>query len=60
MTPVILGRNKNAVMETFVELEEQIKKAGLPINQDKTKYMCVSRSRHNERNTPDVGGCRFE
>ena len=46
--------------ETFTELEEQIKNAVLSINQDETKYMCVSRSGHNERNTLDVGGYSFE
>lgn len=34
---VILGLNKNAVREKFIELEEQMKKAGLSINLDKTK-----------------------
>ena len=29
---VILGCNKNAGRETFIELEEQVKKAGLSVN----------------------------
>ena len=33
---VILGHKTNAVRETFIELEEQIKKARLTINHDKT------------------------
>ena len=32
----------------------------MSINQDKTKYMCVSRSRHNESNTLDAGDYSFE
>ena len=43
----------------MIKLEEQIKKAGLSINQGKTMQMRVSRSRRNERNTLDDGDYSF-
>lgn len=41
---------------TFIELEEQIKKAWLSVKYDKTKYNWILGRTYNKRNPLDVGG----
>jgi hypothetical protein len=39
----IVGRNKNALKDTLVSIESDARKRGLLINENKTKYMEVTR-----------------
>jgi hypothetical protein len=42
---VLLGRSVNHLRETLEELKQGAKKVGLEINEDKTKYMIVTRNK---------------
>jgi thermostable 8-oxoguanine DNA glycosylase len=42
---VLLGRSVNYLKETLEELKQGAKKVGLEINQDKTKYMIMTRNK---------------
>jgi len=39
----IVSRNKNALKDTLVNVESEVKERGLLINKNKTKYMEVKR-----------------
>jgi len=43
----IVGRNKNALKDTLVNIESEARKKGLRINENKTKYMEVTRAANN-------------
>jgi sorting nexin-29 len=43
----IVGRNKNALKDTLVNIESEARKRGLLINENKTKYMDVRRAASN-------------
>jgi hypothetical protein len=43
----IVGRNKNALKDTLVSIESKARKRGLLINENKTKYMEVTRGASN-------------
>jgi len=43
----IVGRNKNALKDTLVNIESKARKRGLQINENKTKYMEVMRAASN-------------
>jgi hypothetical protein len=40
----IVSRNKNALKDTLVDIESEARKRGLLINENKTKYMEVTRT----------------
>jgi hypothetical protein len=40
----IVGRNKNALKDTLVNIESEARKRGFLINKSKTKYMEVTRA----------------
>jgi len=42
-----VGRNKNALRDTLVNVESEARKRGLRINENKTKYMEVTRAASN-------------
>jgi hypothetical protein len=44
---IILSRNKNALKDTPVDTESEARKRGLRINENKTKYMEVTRAASN-------------
>jgi Reverse transcriptase (RNA-dependent DNA polymerase) len=48
----IIGRSQAAVRKAFLALERKANKAGLKINESKTKYMIAA---GNERTIRDVG-----
>ena len=39
---VLVARNKNVLKDTFIEMEREVSKIGLEVNEAKTKYMKVS------------------
>jgi hypothetical protein len=39
----VVGRNKNALKDTLVNIDSKARKRGLRINENKTKYMEVMR-----------------
>ena len=43
----IVGRSKNALKDTIVNIESEARKRGLRINENKTKYMDVTRAASN-------------
>jgi hypothetical protein len=43
----IMNRNKNALKDTLVNIESEARKRGLRINENKTKYMEVTRAASN-------------
>jgi len=43
----IVGRNKNALRDTLVNVDSEARKRGLRINENKTKHMEVSRAASN-------------
>jgi len=43
----IVGRNKNALKDTLVNIESEARKRGLRINENKNKYMEVTRASSN-------------
>jgi hypothetical protein len=43
----IVGRNKNVLKNTLVSIESEARKRGLLINENKTKYMEVTRAASN-------------
>jgi len=43
----LVGRNKNALKDTLVNTQKEARKRGLRINEDKTKYMEVTRAESN-------------
>jgi hypothetical protein len=43
----IVGRNKNALKDTLVNIESEARKRGLRINENKTKYVEVTRASSN-------------
>jgi len=43
----IVGRNKNALKDTLVNIKSEARKRGLRINENKTKYMEVTRAASN-------------
>jgi hypothetical protein len=43
----IVGRNKNALKDTLVNIESEARKRGFLINKNKTKYMEVTRATSN-------------
>jgi hypothetical protein len=43
----IVSRNKNALRDTLVNIESEARKRGLRINENKTKYMEVTRAASN-------------
>jgi hypothetical protein len=47
---VIVGRNKNALKDTLVNIENETRKRGLRINENKTKYMEVKTAASNSDN----------
>jgi hypothetical protein len=48
----IVGRSQSAVRDAYLALEGEAAKAGLKINEQKTKYMIATR---NDRTIRDVG-----
>jgi hypothetical protein len=50
---VLLGRSVNYLKETLEELKQGAKKVGLEINQDKTKYMIMSRNKDKWQKVQD-------
>lgn len=56
---VILGNTRQEIIETASELLETSKKMGLCVNQEKTKFMVLSRSNENQHNL-QVGNLIFE
>lgn len=47
---VILARSTIAMKEAFILLERAAEKFGLAINEEKTKYMCISKRRNDRQN----------
>ncbi|KAL4142514.1 hypothetical protein QTP88_004958 [Uroleucon formosanum] len=47
---VILGNSRNEVKQTTIKFLEAGKIMGLEVNQEKTKYMCISRNDRNDLN----------
>jgi len=45
---VILGYSRNEVKQTTIKFLEAGKIMGLEVNQEKTKYMCISRNDRND------------
>jgi hypothetical protein len=43
----IVGRNKSALKDTLVSIENEARKSGLRINENKTMYMEVTRAASN-------------
>jgi len=56
---VILGNTRQEIIQTTSELLEVSKKMGLCVNQEKTKFMVLSRSNENQYNL-QVGNLTFE
>jgi hypothetical protein len=56
----IIGRTTVDVKEAFVPLEEAAKNLGLKINEDKTKYMWVTRRKARKQQNLTVGDYNFE
>jgi hypothetical protein len=50
---VLLGRSVNYLKETSEEFKQGAKKVGLEINQDKTKYMIMTRNKDNWHGVQD-------
>jgi len=44
----IMSRSKNALKDTFSNIEQEARKRGLLVNGNKTKYMQVTRAVHND------------
>lgn len=45
---VLVARNKNVLKDTFIEMEREVSKIGLEVNEAKTKYMKVSAKENRE------------
>ena len=56
---VRVSRNKNALKDTLVNIESEARKRGLRINENKTKYMEVTRAASNSDHLP-CGKYEFE
>jgi len=56
---VILGNTRQEITQTTSELLEASKKMGLCVNQEKTKFMILSRNNENQHNL-QVGNLTFE
>lgn len=56
----IIGRNEKAIKETFRELGNKTKKAGLAINSKKTKYMITSRKQAVKINVLQIENYSFK
>jgi len=44
----IMSRSKNALKDTFSNVEKEARRRGLVVNENKTKYMQVARAVHND------------
>jgi len=44
----IMSRSKNALKDTFSNIEKEARRRGLLVNENKTKYMQVARAVHND------------
>jgi hypothetical protein len=56
----IMGRRRQDVQETFTARIEQISKLGLEINEQKTKFMTVSRRPFQQNQQIEIGTYHFE
>jgi hypothetical protein len=45
---VIMSRSKNALKDTFSNIEKEARSRGLLVNENKNKYMQVARALHND------------
>ena len=45
---VLVARNKNVLKDTFIEIEREVSRIGLEVNEGKTKYMKVSAKENRE------------
>jgi hypothetical protein len=48
---VLIGKNEIEIRQLFVEMENIVRKLGLQINQEKTKYIIVERKNTLKQNT---------
>jgi hypothetical protein len=48
---VLIGKNEIEIRQLFVEMENNARKLGLQINQEKTKYMMVERKKTLKQKT---------
>ena len=51
---VLIGKNEIEIRQVFVEMENNARKLGLQINQEKTKYMIVERKNFLKQNNTGV------
>ena len=51
---VLIGKNEIEIRQLFVEMENNVRKLGLQVNQEKTKYMIVERKNFLKQNNTGV------